>query len=63
MTSLLLLFPLLRGEDEEGEEDEDEEEGKVEEGGKRCGPLWMLRAAAISAVSMAPATNADPASL
>ena len=61
MTSLLL-FPLLRGEEEEGEEEEDEEEGKVE-GGRRCGALWMFRAAAISAVSMDPATRADPASL
>lgn len=60
MTSLLLLLlllPLLRGEEEEGEEDVDEKEGKDEDGGTRCTRFWMLRAAAISAGSSAPAAR------
>lgn len=61
MTSLLLLLPLLpllSGEEDEGEEEEvDEKEGKDEDGGRRCTRFWMLRAAAISAGSSAPATR------
>ena len=51
MTSLLLLLPLLWGEDEDGEEDVDEKEGKNEDGGRRWTRFWMFRAAASSAGS------------